>query len=681
MSRLASGGSGDILQAVRPLPSYSSRRAFMGTWGALGVLTVGYAWFFGWLSLQNYWAYQMHALDMGNMGQAAWNTVHGHPFQFTNMRLAYNIEAWNTTTRLSFHVEALFPLISLVYFMYSGPESLLLLQTFALAAGGIAVFLLARDVLRNAWLALTFVVAYLLFPTLEGMNLYEFHPVSLATPLLLFAFLFAWRRQYLPFVICCLAAMGTKEEIGLVVALFGVYVALVNGARKLGLAMAIAGVFWPLFVTLVVEHHYRQPGALSYVQTRYGYLCGGPDARGKVHCHGLRGPLHTLVHDPAAPFRVLFTWPKLDYLARLLSPTGFIALLAPLALLLGAPTFLLNVFSQDFHMYSGLGDNSAELISVVMIASILGAQVLRRLLTNWMRDRTAQAALGAYILVTALWSQHVDGFTPLGPNFVAPTIGAHQHLTDSFVAMAPGDSPVSTQDQIDPHLSSRRYLYLFEDIGSPRYPPLPGACCVLLDVSSPTYPLPSAQLYSRAMDLLHSGAWGVKRAQDGLILLERGVTQRRIPTSFYSYAQADSISFPHRLQGSVGGLGLLGYDVQRVDLANHQIPNLTYQFYMRPSGRRRRDFQPILYETRGRTLLQCSTNALGLAWYPTSQWKAHHRYVVRMAPLETAPSSPGVAHLWASMIPVPAGTHPRSCTSYWSGHGRLWAIGSVQLTD
>src|SRR5205085_9606428 len=129
-------------------------------------------------------------LDMGNMGQAAWNTVHRHPFFFTNLRLPYRIEAWNTTTRLSFHVEYIFPVLSLVYLIYPHPESLVVLQTAALALGALPTYALARDVLQIRWLALVFALGYLLFPSLQAMNLYEFHPVALATPLLIAAFLF-----------------------------------------------------------------------------------------------------------------------------------------------------------------------------------------------------------------------------------------------------------------------------------------------------------------------------------------------------------------------------------------------------------------------------------------------------------------------------------------------------------
>jgi hypothetical protein len=276
--------------------------------------------------------------------------------------------------------------------------------------------------------------------------------------------------------------MGTKEQIGLIVAMFGLYVAVVNRDRKIGLSVAAAGVIWSLVAVFVVEHHYRQPGTLTYVQTRYGYLCGRPDAAGRVHCHGLRGPLHTVLHDPGAIARVVFARPKLAFLVRLLAPLGFVALLAPLSLLLGAPTLLLDIFSSDFHMYSALGDNSAELIAVVVIASILGARVALRPLRGRIDDRLLAGLLAVYLLIAATWSQRAWGFTPLGDSFQAPAVGAHQKLAGRFVAMVPPSVPVATQDQLDPHLASRRYLYLFRDLGDGLAP----ARFVLLDVSAPT---------------------------------------------------------------------------------------------------------------------------------------------------------------------------------------------------
>jgi uncharacterized membrane protein len=637
----------------------------------LATLMVAYALFFGWLSFRRYWAYEMHALDMGNMGQAAWNTVHGHPFFFTNMRLPYNLEAWNTTTRLSFHVEYLFPVISLVYLIYPHPESLLALQTVAIALGAIPVFLLARDGLRNTWLALLFALAYLLFPTLESMNLFEFHPVALATPLLLLAFLFARRRQYLPFAICLIAAVGTKEEIGLVAALFGLYVALFNRSWRVGLATAAVGIVWSLVATSIIEHHYLRPGTLTYFHVRYAYLG-----------HGIHGVAHTVLHNPGIFGTVLFKWTKLAYLLILLAPVGFTALLAPGALLLGLPTFLLNVLSNpgvadytDFHMYSGFGTDSAELISVVMIAAILGTAAAIRLLRSPTARGRAMLGIGILVAAGSLWSQHAYGFTPIGDRFQLPSVGAHQHLADRFVNMVPASAPVSTQDQLDPHLSSRHYVYLFEDTG--RNPPLVAANYILLDASAPTFPLPSYQIHDEAEKWIHTKGWGVAAADDGLILIERGAHSRTIPTAFYRFAYSGNQHVPHPLKGQSQGLRVLGYDAQRQALVNHHTPDLAYTFYFRPARPPGRNMQPVVYELIDGKLAACSQNALGLAWLPTSKWKTGQRYLVRMGPLETDWESPATAHLYFGLSPVRS-TLP-TCAQLWRGHGKIWPVGTLDI--
>ena len=665
----------DLATSVRPLaprpldipPARTITQSSLAPVAALIALMAAYALCFGWLSLDRYWAYQMHALDMGNMGQAAWNTIHGHPFRFTNMRLPYKIEAWNTTTRLSFHVEALFPVISLVYLIYPHPESLLVLQTLALTLGAVPVYLLARDMLGKPWLGVAFAAAYLLFPPLEAMNLYEFHPVSLATPLLVFAFLFAQRRRYPLFVICCLAAMGTKEEIGLVVAMFGLYVAFVNRDRRIGLGMAAVGALWSLAAVFVVERHYRLPGTKAYLQARYAYLG-----------HGVRGLLHTVFHNPGAFGRVLLIWPKLWYLFRLLAPVGFLALLAPAVLLLGAPTLVLNLFSQDFHMYSGLGDNSAELISVVLIAAIFGARLVLQILRYWVSPRMAATGIGAYVLFVALVSQHFDGYTPLGKLFQRPTIGSHQRLADKFVAMVPATAPVATQDQLDPHLSSRRYLYLFQDTGRQPPPPQVPADYILLDVSSPTYPQPSFQLHDAAEKWIHTKGWGIAAANDGLILIRQGARSRTIGAQFYSYAYVDGALIEHRLRARSSGSDVLGYNVQQTDLPNHRIPNLAFSIYVRPIRRLDTNLQPFIFETMGRHLIQCAADPLGLAWFPTSQWKVGHTYVVRMNPLETDWGTPGTARLYVSLGPALT-SKPPDCARLWSRHGQLWPAGTQDI--
>jgi hypothetical protein len=389
--------------------------------------------------------------------------------------------------------------------------------------------------------------------------------------------------------------------------------------------------------------------------------------------------LDTLRHDPGAIMRVLFVWPKLAFLERLLAPAGYLALLAPLLLLLAAPTFILDLFSSDFHMYSALGDNAAELVAVVMIASIFGAWLATRILRTWLSLRWVYALIAVYLLAQAFWSQRVDGFTPMGDAFSRPVIGAHQHLADRFVAMIPSSVPVSTQDQLDPHLSSRHYVYLFRDTGRDQ-PGVPPANYVLLDVSAPTYPLPSWQLHNVALGMLGHG-WGIKAAQDGLILIEKGLSRRAPPPQFYTFARAGNVHISNLLRARSGPLEVLGYTRTETDQPNHPIPNLAYSFYFRPVSRPTSNVQPVLFETMGSSLIGCSRDPLGLPWLPTTKWQPGRTYEVRMAPLETDWNDPGTAHLSMALYPESLGSSDKTtCAVLWARHGHLYDAGSLGLS-
>jgi hypothetical protein len=299
------------------------------------------------------------------------------------------------------------------------------------------------------------------------------------------------------------------------------------------------------------------------------------------------------------------------------------------------------------------------------------------LLELWMPRARSSLIVGLYVLLMSLANHHFNGYSPLGSLFQAPSIGRHQEVANKFVAMIPPSAPVSTQDQLDPHLSSRRYLYLFADTG--RWPPpLPPANYILLDVSAPTYPLPSKQLFDYATGWIDHSGWGVAAADDGLILIKKGAHSRSIPAKFYTYALADRTQPQHRLRGSANGLAWRGYDVAQTDLPNHRIPNLAYTFYLHPIHRIGQYLQPVVYEMMGHRLMSCADEPLGLAWLPTSRWTPHHTYAVRLQPLETSWQTPGTASLYVELRPSLPATPP-PCSTLWKHHGKLWKVGTLAI--
>ena len=130
------------------------------------------------LAFNQHAALRTHKSDLGQMDQAIWNTSRG--------RFVEEIKEDFLSTRLTDHVEPIFLPLSAVFWLWDDVRAILLLQVLAVALGAIPLFALARGKLGGA-LALGFVAAYLLNPSLQSAVLTEFHAIPLAVPFLLWA--------------------------------------------------------------------------------------------------------------------------------------------------------------------------------------------------------------------------------------------------------------------------------------------------------------------------------------------------------------------------------------------------------------------------------------------------------------------------------------------------------------
>src|SRR5574340_980426 len=188
-------------------------------WGLLIFIMLIYMVDMSYHAILRYETFKAGAFDLGNMDQVIWNTIHGRFFQFTNQA----IDWYGPPTRLALHFEPIILPLSLLYVFHADPRILLVFQTLALASGALPAFLLTRKAIP-AWplLAPLMATAYLLSPALLGLNIFDFHPVSLATPLFLYAVLAREYRRYAWFLVACVLAASCKEDIPLAIAMFGI---------------------------------------------------------------------------------------------------------------------------------------------------------------------------------------------------------------------------------------------------------------------------------------------------------------------------------------------------------------------------------------------------------------------------------------------------------------------------
>src|SRR5205085_3653542 len=197
------------------------------------------AWIAGFaaLSVLRQEAFATGRFDLGNMVQAVWSTAHGHLLQVTDLQ-------GDQVSRLGAHVDPILALFAPLWWIWSSPNMLLVVQAVGVGLGAIPVYWLARKHLRSARAGLGFALVYLAYPATGWLTLNEFHPVALATPLLLFAFWFLDEDRLLPFGLCAVAAAACKEEIPFVVAGFGVWYAITRRRWTIGAVIAGAGVAW-----------------------------------------------------------------------------------------------------------------------------------------------------------------------------------------------------------------------------------------------------------------------------------------------------------------------------------------------------------------------------------------------------------------------------------------------------
>jgi uncharacterized membrane protein len=469
-------------------------RARVALWSAIAAYAVG----FGSLSVLRHRAFSTGRFDLGNMVQAVWATAHGHPLAVTDLR-------GEQVSRLGGHVDPILVLFAPLWWLWPSPSLLLVAQAVAIALGALPVFWLASKHLRSEHAALGFALAYLLYPALQWMTLSEFHPVALATPLLLYAFWYLDEDRLVPFGIVAVLAVLTKEHVALAVAGLAVWYAVTRRRALPGLAIAGLGIAWATFALLVVVPHFNE-GASSSFYARYSEVGGSPS-----------GILETAADDPGRLLSTVFGERALGFALRLAAPLALLPLAAPLALLPAVPELGIDVLSATPTQTSIHFHYAAATIPALLAAAIFAAARLGRRRPG-RTERLAAVAVGATLV-----SNYVLGAIPLwrelpgGETLGARTmdVAEHDRIAARALRVIPDDAVVSATNSLGAHLSARRRVLSFPFVQDAEW--------VAVDRTQPGYadrvaPFPTAV---QTAWLRGDPGWGVVFDRDGILILRR----------------------------------------------------------------------------------------------------------------------------------------------------------------
>jgi len=546
-------------------------------------------------------AFLTNAEDLGIYDQAIWNTLHGHVLHQTICNIVSDTNCVSPAgiMRFAIHFEPILFPISLLYTLWSTPKTLLIVQTLVVASGAFPAFWLARLRLRNDLVAVMFALLYLLYPAQQQALVSDFHAVTLTAALLLFTLYCMYTRRTLWLFVFALLSMACKEEIPLVIIMFGLWSILFQRRWRSGLALVALALCWFALVTYVVTPHFSPTGH-PLLFSRYSQL-GTPRlfVRGLIHHSDLF--LNQYVWEPA----------HLAYLNILFAPAAYLPLLAPWMLILALPSLAANLLSSDVQMYSGLFHYNAEIVPVLIFAAIEALVLivwLIRMLVQWLSSFSKRAVaaagqeangqdarswtrfiyvallfvLSGSMLVSALRLDYTfSGQMPYAEGFQWNEVTPHEALAQRIMSLIPPAASVSAQSKLVPHISERESIYLFP-YGDTQ------AQYIFLDVTGDVYPLGYADYVKEVKHVLFSGNYGVVSAEQGYLLLKRGLPAPGVspaspvqagaqsdqsqvlpalPESFCSniYVSENAITHPLTVNFSApggGDLDLVGYDVQ-----------------------------------------------------------------------------------------------------------------------
>jgi uncharacterized membrane protein len=537
-------------------------------WLATGLVTLAallFAGYFIFYLTGRHDAYITSAEDLGIMDQAIWSTLHGQLFHQTicNTVSDTNCYSFNGISRFAIHFEPILFLVSLFYVVWPNPKTLLVIQSLVVASGAFPAFWLARLRLRNELAAVVIALVYLLYPAQQQATIYDFHAVTFTAALLLFTLYFMYTRRTAWLFVFAILSMACKEEIPLTIIIFGLWSILFQQRWRSGLALVLLAIGW-IGLEYYIIHIYSPVGHPLLI-SRYASLGSSP-----------LGIAKTLILHPVGVLRMyVFDSYHLLYLRILLSPTGYLPLLAPWVFILAVPGLAINLLSADPNMRSGFFQYNAEIVPVLIFSTIEAIVLIlwiaqwstgrlqawqskkaspaehspsrTRYLGQWVHIVLLIAVLG-FVMYNVVRADQVRGAMPfsavnidsfqgatqISPTFQWPQTNAHTDLAQHFVDMIPASASVSAQSHLVPHISHRVNIYLFPYADD-------RADYIFLDVTGNTYPLVSYLYIHEVKKVLLSGGYGIVAAQDGYLLLKRGLPAPGI-SPYSPYGSSSDVS-------------------------------------------------------------------------------------------------------------------------------------------
>ncbi|OGW94356.1 MAG: hypothetical protein A3K16_00320 [Omnitrophica bacterium RIFCSPLOWO2_01_FULL_45_24] len=582
-------------------------------WVAISVYILA----FGYLSFLKYRSFSYFDWDLAGAGSVLWNSVHGKFLYYPFLEQSI----------FGAHLYLIIFLILPVYAVFQSPLTLLFLQSAFLGLAAFPLYLLARTRLNKTF-SLSLVAAYLLYPSLGYINLFEAHFEMYEIFFLFFALYYFEKENFKRFLIFTCLALLCKENASLAVFMLGIYALVRRRSKKWVLVPLLAGAVWFLAAVKAIIPHFAKDAELyqeGFIFSLYYSHLG----------NNMLEMAKTIVLHPARTALYALTPGKILYLFQLFLPVGFLGLLSPSALLPAIPIIMQNLLSSAPTHSSIYFQYVALLIPFIFFSVI---QAFDKLLRNKFVIEH-QAELLACFMGCVVFS----GIYLQAPQFNFAwhisqyQAGDYSREKEKLVEAIPNDSSVIATFQFLPKLSNRYDIYSIHLVSTGykmytniKYEPPNNLEYALIDFNEPLmvaafFP-PSAPANIRSF--LETGDWKVFRAFDDVVLFKKGYKE--------GYRLCEIVRDPkigHPMNVDLDKeIVFLGYDIVDDNIQDSRLLHMVYYWKRIKGSSRPTSFFIQFSDANGNVKFQ-NQHVFGYRAYLRDEWKEgqvvkEHHYIL-----------------------------------------------------
>ncbi len=383
------------------------------------------------------------------------------------------------------HLELPTLLLAPLYWMYSSPYVLLVVQVIAILVGGIPIYKLAKEKLQSSIAASFLLTSYLLFFGIQSALNFDFHPLVLALPFLSYALYFLEKKRMRALVATVLPILLIKENLSMYTSFIGLYLALKKRYRKIGLFILLGSLIYFLFTVKLLL-----PFLLQSPYKHFLFKNWGGD---------FFSAFINIIANPLLAFKTLVTPSiKLETILMALGSGAFLIFIAPSYLFLMIPLFVERFLSTKHATWLPIFHYSSLMAPYITFAGITAIASISRHIKK--KSYVLTLLLSTTVLMSTIlinyrgYKEPIAGpflsFSKYGFMFSPKDKWSDVSSINDAISLIEKDASVASQDAILPHLTHRSELYQIGkydfDAIKPKY--------VLINEELGSWPLPKSEL-------------------------------------------------------------------------------------------------------------------------------------------------------------------------------------------